>query len=431
MKDDIKEALQIKWGDELVPVVEFYKYLGILLDEKFPLPAWSIRHYKKVMGRADYAYHQCSYWLSKSSADVDWKIQNFSAMVVPQFFYGIELWSTPGAIQTELIVKYNTLLRRSLNLSKQASSAVVAVISQLHPLQYWEEYFKVLMKYRQLKNGAAGPDKWVIPDLPDSDIAFAKWYRSDDHAPPVGGRLTEIELKDMMHKWEKKWILNKLTESGRNPSFARFAAEVDWKKINLAKCLTNTEFSMVCNSINGANGLCSNVIICNCCGLHPRTWDHVTRCSLGHDLNWYHLLLGVSRREYVSLMEVSNGEHDFNVKTDARTSALDDLRILVGNLMETDKDDLSGWHINMLNDDWIEQWFVVEDVDGMLRCFNKDTFEIKDLSAQRLSKWKQFTKMRLDTLPQATTTHDPQAPRRAGLRVDSLVPLPSVLQASA
>ena len=129
-------------------------------------------------------------------------------------------------------------------------------------------------------------------------------------------------------------------------------------------------------------------------------------------------------------MEMSNGEHNFNVKTDARTAALDDLRLLADNMRDTDEGNLSGWHINMLNDDWIEQWFVVEDVDGMLRCFNKDTLEIKDFNTQRLSRWKQFTKIRLDSLPQ-TTTHDPQALRRAGPRVDSLVSPPFALQTSA
>ncbi len=116
-------------------------------------------------------------------------------------------------------------------------------------------------------------------------------------------------------------------------------------------------------------------------------------CSRSDDMKMFELFLEVSEQDYFNLMMSTNGEYDFNVKTDERTLAIADLRLLVDELSRKDNRRNDDLMIAYWNNDGVEKLYVAEECDGLARCLDRNTNRTHTLNLEKMNMWKKFVRI--------------------------------------
>ena len=377
----LKKRLKFFWGPDLIPIVKTYKYLGIHFDDMFPRKKWSTYHMSKVSSKANISTSRCSPFLTNKRIPIDWRISNFQAMVAPMYTYGSMIWHTKGGAADKLISSYNRKLRATVGCETRPNSLILLTMTAVQPLEFWWEFSKVLFKYSSLRKNVPGTHRKVFALSAADSTHFMKWSSAECHndVMRVGPlqRARKSEIKEAMLKWKRAYMESKGLEMSNTLDLTvlrdfvchrRHYMHQDMHGYVIAskyrprytKWLSNTEFLMAVDSLGGGNNLLDENCVCFQCGIHTRSWEHITRtCSKMRHPSYYPNLDRATRNKKECVEFVGK------------------LRRLVRAFTPSPTTDLCGRYVSVLAKHTFTLYFIAKRYDdGNYRMFNLETEQL-------------------------------------------------------
>ena len=116
---------QWKWGEAVIPVLDYYKYLGILLHSSCK---WNV-HIQSVIVKAKHALFKFSKYLKYPRLPFDLKLLMYKTYVRPTLEYGSEIWEGTKTLTNRL--EAVQLRAAKMILGCATHTANVAVLNEL------------------------------------------------------------------------------------------------------------------------------------------------------------------------------------------------------------------------------------------------------------------------------------------------------------
>ena len=294
----LKKHLIFRWGTETIPIVDDYKYLGAHFKDTFPkLDSWTFHISKKLVG-VDIAFNNCSYFLTNKSMPVAWRLTNFNGMVAPMFTYASSIWFPNKTTLTKMKASYTRKLRYTVDCDTAVNLLVMCTFCNVNVLDYWLELNRVTFKYVSMRKDVPGLHRTVFNLLDKSSMGYTRWSHHEKHKDTLTlgpkEKATKTQIADVMQKWKREHYEQVGLASNRlDPDVLetfvlndRHFLTVDTNgvpirakyKPNYTKWLTNDEFTFAIQCLGGGNNLLDPKCICFFCGLHERSWKHISTC---------------------------------------------------------------------------------------------------------------------------------------------------------
>ena len=291
IRKQFRKYLVFKRGDKIVPIVSDYKYLGVLLNEELlKRSSWKTQE-TRIAKKAGFVYHKCARFVNSSSTPLPYRIQNFRTMIIPQYTYSIEIWTSCNDDVAKLSKLFARQVAMTIRCNIYNANILSCLLAGIRPLEWWAEYYRLQFKYRQLVKDVEGPHNWVRGNENQSVTNFSMWSKQEQHGSwfsQVGGfaldRNTEC-CREILDKCMKKWYVDFVRETAQNNS--KYDPDVvsiccDSKLFELSKeerskifeWISSEDFSMLVDILGCGNNFLDNNMICPMCGVGRRSWIH-------------------------------------------------------------------------------------------------------------------------------------------------------------
>ena len=189
-------------------------------------------------------------------------------------------------------------LRYTLDCDTAVNHLMMCTFSNVNVLDYWLELTRVTFKYISMRKNVPGLHRVVFQLLDESSMWFTRWSRDEKHKERlwlgVNEKAKKVALDTSMQKWKRDHYKTVGMASGRldHNVLMKFVLHdrhfltVDdnsipirsSRKPNYAKWLSNDDLTFVIQCLGGGNNLLDPKCICAFCGLHSRSWVHISTC---------------------------------------------------------------------------------------------------------------------------------------------------------